>query len=136
MAAHIWLLLWIGIGSNIDRNVIGHGWKMDRILIGRGKGKGIHIAIWRHARLLAANRVELIGYVFILTCSQRCGSCSTHKGQAEASVASRSPISSDSLWVVAWNRLLGVEFRGAVPWAVHVDRGLDERGWPWSVTVR
>ena len=33
---------------------------------------GIQIDIWRHARLLAANRVELIGLVFILTCSQ-CG---------------------------------------------------------------
>ena len=43
---------------------------------------------------------------------------------------------SDSLWVVAWNRLLGLEFRGAVPMAVHVDRDLIERGWPLSVTVR
>ena len=67
MAAYIWLPIWIGIGSNIDRNVIGHGWKMDRILIGRGKGQGIHIAIWRHARLLAANWIELIGCVLNLT---------------------------------------------------------------------
>ena len=66
----------------------------------------------------------------IYTSGQRCGSCSTHKGQAEASEASRSPILSDSLWVVAWNRLLGLEFRGAVPMAVHVDRDLIERGWP------
>ena len=28
-------------------------------MIGKGTGQGIHIFIWRHARLLAANRVEL-----------------------------------------------------------------------------
>ena len=67
MAAHIWLLIWIGIGSNIDRNVIGYGSNMDRILIGRGKGQSIQIEAWCHARLLAVNRVELIGYGLNLT---------------------------------------------------------------------
>ena len=50
---------WIEYGSN----VIGYGSNMDWILIGRGKGQGIHNAIWRHARLLAANWIELFGCV-------------------------------------------------------------------------
>ena len=50
-----------------DRNVIGYGSNMDRILIGRGKGQSIQIEAWCHARLLAVNRVELIGYGLNLT---------------------------------------------------------------------
>ena len=58
------------MAANMDRNWIecdriwiGNGLNMDRKLIGKGTGQGIHIAIWRHARLLAANWIELFGCV-------------------------------------------------------------------------
>ena len=48
---------------HMDRNWIGYGSDM----IGGGTGQGIPIAAWCHARLLAVNRVELIGYGLNLT---------------------------------------------------------------------
>ena len=49
-------------GSELDRIWIGYGANK----ISSGTGHGIHIAAWRHTGLLAANWIELIGYVLIL----------------------------------------------------------------------
>ena len=50
-----------------DRNVIGYGSNMDRILIGRGKGQSIQIEAWCYVRILHAIWIELFGCVSNLT---------------------------------------------------------------------